>query len=65
MIWNSIPPDPVCTIQEKQTQLRNRENWGREEITAKEDMMHSNSRKNTCCLATVLVRLTSEYKKAM
>lgn len=44
MIWNSIPPDPVCTIQEKQTPLRNRENWGREEITAKEDLMHSDSR---------------------
>lgn len=44
MIWNSIPPDPVCTTQEKQTPLRNRENWGREEITAKEDLMHSDSR---------------------
>lgn len=44
VIWNSIPPDPVCTTRKKQTQLRNRENWGREEITAKEDVMHSDSR---------------------
>lgn len=42
VIWNSIPPDPVCAIQENKPRSET-ENWGREEITTKEDLMHSDS----------------------
>lgn len=42
VIWNSIPPDPVCTIQEKPNPAQ-KQKTGREEITAKEDLMHSDS----------------------
>lgn len=63
--WNSIPPDPVCTIQENKPRSETREN-GEPRRT------HSHGRvdafrfsRNTCCLATVLVGLTSKYQKAM
>lgn len=42
MIWNSIPPDPVYNPGKTKPRSET-ENWGREEITAKEDWMHSDS----------------------
>lgn len=44
VIWNSIPPDPVCTIQEKTNPAQKQRTGARKEITAKEDLMHSDSR---------------------
>lgn len=41
--WNSIPPDPVCKIQENKPRSETRENWGREELTATEELLHSDS----------------------
>lgn len=55
----------LCAQSRKNTPRRNREYWGREEITAKEDLMHFRFSRNTCCLATALGGLTSKYKKAM
>lgn len=43
VIWNSIPPDPVYNPGKTKPHSET-ENWGREEITAKEDWMHSDSR---------------------
>lgn len=65
VIWNSIPPDPVCTIQEKTnpTQKQRKLGPGRNHSQGRFDAFRFSC--NTCCLATVLVGLTSKYKKAM
>lgn len=65
VIWNSIPPDPVCTIQEKTNPAQKQRKLGprRNHSQGRFDAFRFSC--NTCCLATVLVGLTSRYKKAM
>lgn len=65
VIWNSIPPDPVCTIQEKSNPAQKQRKLGprRNHSQGRFDAFRFSC--YTCCLATVLVGLTSKYKKAM
>lgn len=65
MIWNFIPPDPVCTIQEKTNPAQKQRKLGprRNHSQGRFDAFRFSS--YTCCSATVLVGLTSKYKKAM
>lgn len=64
VIWNSIPPDPVCTIQEKTNPVQ-KQRTGAAKKSQPRKIWCIQILCNTCCLATVLVGLTSKYKKAM
>lgn len=65
VIWNSIPPDPVCTIQEKTNPARTQRKLGPRRNHSQGRFDAFRFLCNTCCLATALVGLTSRYKKAM
>lgn len=61
--WNSIPPDPVYNPGKNPAQKQRRLGPRRNHSQGRFDVFRFPC--NTCCLATVLVRLTSKCTKAM